>query len=272
MEMIKSLGKHWLLDFYECDWNILNSVERIEEIMNEAVRLSGTTCLSSNFHSFEPQGVSGVIIISESHFTIHTWPEHRYAAIDAFVCGDYEIDKSFDYLKIALNSSESIRNLGMHRGILTGNRKLSGIQELSMNPNYFPTIEYENSTVNWKDKYIRDEAWGILTSVDIHDCDHNLITSEKHVAQFAIDLCDKIEMKRFGDTVVVDFGEDEKVAGFSMTQLIETSLISGHFANLSNNAYIDVFSCKYYEPKDVAEFSMNYFNGKNYTMNICVRK
>jgi S-adenosylmethionine/arginine decarboxylase-like enzyme len=66
-------------------------------------------------------------------------------------------------------------------------------------------------------------------------------------------------MKRFGDCQVVHFGEEERVAGFSMIQLIETSLISGHFANLTNSAYIDIFSCKAYDPNTVAEFTRKFF-------------
>jgi S-adenosylmethionine/arginine decarboxylase-like enzyme len=76
-----------------------------------------------------------------------------------------------------------------------------------------------------------------------------------------VQLCDLIEMKRFGDTQVVHFGEDEKVAGFSMVQLIETSLISAHFANLTNTVYLDVFSCKAYDPEVVREFSQTSFGG-----------
>jgi S-adenosylmethionine/arginine decarboxylase-like enzyme len=66
-------------------------------------------------------------------------------------------------------------------------------------------------------------------------------------------------MKRFGDCQVVHFGEEERVAGFSMIQLIETSLISGHFANLTNSAYIDIFSCKAYDPDKIAAFTREFF-------------
>ena len=79
-------------------------------------------------------------------------------------------------------------------------------------------------------------------------------------------------MKRFGECVVVDFGEDPRVSGFSMTQLIETSLISGHFANQSNAVYLDVFSCKYYNPHTVAEFAKEFFKAKDYALNYTLRK
>jgi len=79
-------------------------------------------------------------------------------------------------------------------------------------------------------------------------------------------------MRRFGECQVVDFGEDERVSGFSMTQLIETSLISGHFANATNAAYLDIFSCKYYEPRTMAEFAVGYFKGATYRMQVSLRR
>jgi len=78
-------------------------------------------------------------------------------------------------------------------------------------------------------------------------------------------------MKTFWDTNIVHFGEDEKVAWFSMTQLIETSLISGHFANKTNVAYIDIFSCKYYNPSIVANFTIDFFKWEYYKLNVNFR-
>ncbi len=115
-------------------------------------------------------------------------------------------------------------------------------------------------------------AWGLYSSVDIHNCDPALIRDAESIRRYVVQLCDLIQMKRFGEVQVVNFGEDERVAGYSMTQLIETSLISGHFANLTNTAYIDVFSCKYYDPEVVAHFSLSYFRGSDYTLNIALRK
>jgi S-adenosylmethionine/arginine decarboxylase-like enzyme len=121
------------------------------------------------------------------------------------------------------------------------------------------------------DKGWMDGAWGLLTSIDVEECDESLIRSADVIRQYVIDLCDLIEMKRFGDCTVVHFGEDERVAGYSMFQLIETSCISGHFANDSNRSYIDIFSCKAYDPKVVAEFTQRYFEGKTTRVNTCNR-
>jgi S-adenosylmethionine/arginine decarboxylase-like enzyme len=121
------------------------------------------------------------------------------------------------------------------------------------------------------DEAIEANAWGIASSIDIYQCNPETIRSADKIRQFVIELCDLIEMKRFQDTIVVDFGEDERVAGFSMAQLIETSLISGHFANLTNTAYIDVFSCKPYDPDVVAEFAQAFFGGKRAITHVNLR-
>jgi S-adenosylmethionine/arginine decarboxylase-like enzyme len=110
---------------------------------------------------------------------------------------------------------------------------------------------------------IDEKVWGIASSFDIYHCNPETIRDADKIKQFVIELCDLIEMKRFQDTLVVNFGEDERVAGFSMVQLIETSLISAHFANLSNTTYLDVFSCKPYDPEVVADFAKRFFGGSD---------
>lgn len=117
-----------------------------------------------------------------------------------------------------------------------------------------------------------EDVWGIASSIDIYDCNHEKIRDAEYIKRFVKDLCDLIEMKRFGETQVVHFGEDEKVAGFSMVQLIETSLISAHFANLTNTTYLDVFSCKPYDPEVVKNFAQGYFGGSNSLLHVTYRK
>lgn len=119
--------------------------------------------------------------------------------------------------------------------------------------------------------YERENAWGILASIDLHECNPDFIRDAEKVKQHVYELCERIGMKRFGECVVVNFGEDERVAGFSMTQLIETSLISGHYANASNAVYLDIFSCKYYNPYEVAEFTKEFFQAKNYNLHYTLR-
>ncbi len=85
---MKALGRHVLVEFYGCDSQALNQKDQLEAMMRRAAEESGATVVSTAFHLFNPHGVSGVVVIAESHLTIHTWPEYGYAAVDLFTCGD----------------------------------------------------------------------------------------------------------------------------------------------------------------------------------------
>lgn len=85
---MKGLGRHILAEIYECDEEILDNLKLIEKIMVDAAIKAGAEVKEVAFHKFCPQGVSGVVVISESHLAIHTWPEWGYAAVDVFTCGD----------------------------------------------------------------------------------------------------------------------------------------------------------------------------------------
>jgi spermidine synthase len=102
---MNSLGRHILVEFFGCSADILNDVPLIESSMVGAAADAGATVISSVFHHFSPFGVSGVVVIQESHLAIHTWPEYRYAAVDLFTCGDTVNPWiSFDKLKVAFKA------------------------------------------------------------------------------------------------------------------------------------------------------------------------
>jgi len=117
-----------------------------------------------------------------------------------------------------------------------------------------------------------EQPWGMLSCIDLYNCNPEIIRNDKKIKQFVEELCNLIKMKRFGETQVVHFGEDERVAGYSMIQLIETSLISAHFANQSNTTYLDVFSCKPYEPETVVEFAKNFFKADRTNLKVVTRQ
>ena len=83
-----SLGRHIIVEYYDCTPDILNDVVKIEKSMEHAAEEAGATIINSTFHHFSPYGVSGVVVIQESHLAIHTWPEYGYASVDLFTCGD----------------------------------------------------------------------------------------------------------------------------------------------------------------------------------------
>ncbi|NLY51399.1 MAG: S-adenosylmethionine decarboxylase proenzyme [Firmicutes bacterium] len=86
--MKNALGRHVLCEAYGCDPKVLDDRDQVENIMVQAALHAGAEVREVAFHKFAPQGVSGVVVISESHLAIHTWPEYEYAAIDVFTCGD----------------------------------------------------------------------------------------------------------------------------------------------------------------------------------------
>jgi len=85
---LQSLGRHVLAEIYGCRFEVLNDIKKVEDIMVNAALEAGAEIREFVFHKFSPQGVSGVVVISESHLAIHTWPELGYAALDVFTCGD----------------------------------------------------------------------------------------------------------------------------------------------------------------------------------------
>ncbi len=84
---MNALGKHLLLELKDCNREVLNDLSFLKGALVTAATESGATVLGESFHPFNPQGVSGVVIIAESHLSIHTWPEYGYAAADIFTCG-----------------------------------------------------------------------------------------------------------------------------------------------------------------------------------------
>lgn len=117
-----------------------------------------------------------------------------------------------------------------------------------------------------------NEPWGIELSLDIHNCNPEKIRSAADIVAFTKALLKVIEMKAFGEPIVVNFGEDERIAGYSLVQLIETSLISGHFANQTNKAFINIFSCKKYDVDVAAEFACAFFEGVEANRTIAARR
>ncbi len=115
----KELGIHTILEFYGCDKKVLADSALVEQAFRKASEISKATIVKTTFHHFNPHGVSGVVVIAESHFSVHTWPEHGYAAIDFFSCSeDVDVDRAIEYLKEVLKPKHVTR-LDLKRGMLS---------------------------------------------------------------------------------------------------------------------------------------------------------
>jgi S-adenosylmethionine decarboxylase len=113
---MKPLGRHLIADIYSCDRGVLNDVGAIRKALLDTTAAVGGTYLTDAFHEFEPHGVSGTVVIAESHLSIHTWPEHGYAAVDIFACGELDPRAGLEVLRLALCAGE-IRCHEIRRGL-----------------------------------------------------------------------------------------------------------------------------------------------------------
>lgn len=135
---MNALGRHILVEFYDCSPELMNDVVHIENSMVAAAETAGATVINSTFHHFSPYGVSGVVVIQESHLAIHTWPEYGYAAVDLFTCGD-SVDPwvSYKFLKDAFEAGHG-SSMELRRGQLDLlSRKdfnLESLRDLSTKP------------------------------------------------------------------------------------------------------------------------------------------
>mgnify|MGYP003798092823 FL=1 len=105
--LVSPVGTHLIIDLYDCRCDFLDNSEKIQNLLIEVAKISNTTILSVKVHKFTPMGVSGYVLISESHISIHTWPEFNYASVDIYTCGDNSLPtKGFECIVEKLNSQK----------------------------------------------------------------------------------------------------------------------------------------------------------------------
>jgi S-adenosylmethionine decarboxylase len=101
-------GRHLILDLYDCDREILNDYEGLEELLLTALQMANATILRIIGEQFKPQGVTLLALLTESHASVHTWPEIGYCAIDLYTCGDTtQTHKAAEFLKHKLKSKQA---------------------------------------------------------------------------------------------------------------------------------------------------------------------
>jgi S-adenosylmethionine decarboxylase len=117
---MKALGIHLLIEFTYCNRQKIDNLDYLDKVMSQAAEAAGATVLKTAFQDFNPQGVSGVVVIAESHLTIHSWPEYGYAAVDIFTCGT-KVDpwKAAEFLKHELEAGD-MQVRYFQRGLPTG--------------------------------------------------------------------------------------------------------------------------------------------------------
>jgi len=115
---LNALGKHLLLELKDCDKETLNDLSFLKSSLLAAATEAGAVVLAESFHQFNPQGVSGVVMIAESHIFIHTWPEYGYAAADIFTCGNSVQPQKAAEVLVGKLGSKNHSIMEIQRGIL----------------------------------------------------------------------------------------------------------------------------------------------------------
>ena len=262
-----ALGRHITIEYYDCAPDVLLDRHRVETILLEAAQKSGATIVSSSFHQFEPQGVSGVVIIAESHFTVHAWPEHDYAAVDIFTCADtIDLDTAIDAMKTQFLSRRVVISSDQNRGILP-----SGVQNRAARCDK-KVMDRDTLPITWTKVSQDTNSWGVSTSVDLYDCNADLIKDSDHIKGFVKGVCEQLDISGQENAPLVYCDENQTASGFSVIQSAGPAGISGHFAHGTQRAYLDIFSCKQYEPRKIAEFALSYFKSSHYKMRVALRK
>ncbi len=104
---METKSQHLLVEYFKCDADTLEDKTLIESLLNQAAEAANVTIVQSVFHKYSPQGVTGVVIIEESHLSIHTWPEYGYASVDFYTCGDGLPEKAHEVILEGLSAKRS---------------------------------------------------------------------------------------------------------------------------------------------------------------------
>jgi S-adenosylmethionine decarboxylase len=132
---------------------------------------------------------------------------------------------------------------------------------------------YSNMNIMSANPILDSNTFGMEVILDLYDCNLETIRSKEKLQEYTRELCQVIGMTPYGAPFAERFGLNEaKTAGYSIVQLIETSSITGHFSEEWNSAYINIFSCKEFDPKQAAEFSKDFFEADRVESTLQIRK
>ena len=245
-----ALGRQMTVEFYDCDAKVLADTELMQQIFVDAAKAAGATVISAGFHAFTPQGVSGVVIISESHFAVHAWPEYDYAAVDLFTCGEtIDFDKANAFIAAGLRSDSWIISSLINRGIVGNN----GIER----------------QLSWQSRFDKTRAQAISAAIDVYEC--SVLDSgaaEEEVDRFCCDLVAELGVPGAGCCIYT--AVDDESARFEYP--LEQGMLSGFVYPQRKTVYIDLFLNGFFDPRVAAEFAVSKLGGAYYRLQPHVRQ
>ena len=256
-----ALGRQMTVEFYDCNPKVLADAGSMEKVFLDSARLSGATVIDSNFHQFTPQGVSGVVVISESHFAVHAWPEHEYAAVDLFTCGDgVDFDKAIEVIAQGIGCREWIVSSLVSRGIVGNN----GVERM------VPVVENQACRafqLSWKNRFEETNARAISCAMDICECSGFDFEDPEAAENFVQAFLKKTALEAKGEFT---FWSDNSGGG-EFIQLLERGSLSGSLSPACRTVNLDLFVKDFLDPRQAAECAVELLGGGYYRMQPQVR-
>ena len=253
-----ALGRQMTVEFYDCDPRILADAGKMEEIFLDSARRSGATVIESRFHQFLPQGVSGVVVISESHFAVHAWPEHEYAAVDLFTCGEsVDFDKAIEVISSRIGCREWIVSSLVNRGIVGNN----GVERM------VPVVEGQNCLafqLSWKSRFEQTGAGAISCAMDICSCRNFDFSVPEAAERFTEEFLKRSGLKKEGAFL-------RRSSDGSFFQMLTCGSLSGSLDPAKKTVYLDLFVKEFFDPRQAAETAVELLGGTYYRMQPQVR-
>ncbi len=258
-----ALGRHLTIEYYDCNAQTLADVKGMEKIFTEAAKISGATVLESSFHAFQPQGVSGIVVICESHFAVHAWPEHDYAAVDIFTCGDQiDFELAAATLREKLSSRSMVVSNALSRGLIGQNGAVLHEQ---------PAGNSAEGTLSWQQRYQSADAWGMLASIDVYECSDELLTPG-NIATILQDAAKVLDVEICGKGCCSEFTEPGKGGGFRFICMLDAGTITCRYSLERKTFYCDIFLGRFFDPRKVSETLINTLNGSYYRLQVAMRQ
>ena len=248
-----ALGRHITVELTGCDAKIIADSDAVKKALLGAAEASGAHIVESSFHYFSPQGVSGFVIISESHYSIHTWPEFDYAAVDVFTCGETISPLTgIEYLKKALHARESVISADMWRGTAFNYTEKAAKNDPS------------GSSLDLERLFSSSHPYGISCAIDLSGCARGSVQDMKTVFHL---LSDKIKC-RCGNP---QFGEFEN-GNIAVCSAFDgnTSLML-RIDKTVRSVHIDLFSREYADPRECALLALAGFGAESYKIHPALR-
>ena len=254
-----ALGRQMTVEYYECDSATITDAPKMEKIFVNAAKAAGATVISSDFHRFDPQGVSGVVVISESHFAVHAWPEYGYAAVDLFTCGEnIDFDTAVEQIRVGMQSRSCIISSLVSRGILNGH----GVERIR-------PVREDNDChafqLSWQSRFNETNGRAFSNSIDLYNC----LTEDlkKSAADFCDGLAEIIGTGLSGECIIME-NQDE----IDFIRQFQDGTLMGSVRKDGTSAYIDLRMNRFFNPHAAAEFAMRCFKSQYYRMQPNVRQ